>query len=318
LSELGGKRVLVAGAAGFLGANVVRTLLPLAAEVHALVRPAGSRVRLDGLPDLVVHEADVLDRDAVAGAVRAARADLAVNLVAPSGHPATWAERRHMLAVNCDGTCNLVDALAGSDCTRLVHVGSSLEYGSKSQPIREDEVLAPMTFRGAAKGAATLLCLQAAAPPVVVVRPFSVFGPWEPRRRLVPSVICAALEREELRLTAPGYRRDFVYVDDFAEAVLLALEAGPDLDGEIVNVGSGRQTANEEVVAEVERLVGRELAVRPGAYPAQPPDTGFWVADVSKAERTLGWTPRHSLADGLAATIEWFATAGTEVAHAAV
>src|SRR4051794_24380275 len=175
-----------------------------------------------------------------------------------------------MLAVNCDGTCNLVDALAGSDCTRLVHVGSSLEYGSKSQPIREDEVLAPMTFRGAAKGAATLLCLQAAAPPVVVVRPFSVFGPWEPRRRLVPSVICAALEREELRLTAPGYRRDFVYVDDFAEAVLLALEAGPDLDGEIVNVGSGRETAEQGGGGRGGRARGPRVGRRPGGSPPPP------------------------------------------------
>jgi nucleoside-diphosphate-sugar epimerase len=318
LSELAGKRVLVAGAAGFLGANVVRALLPVAGEVHAVVRPAVPRPRLDGLPDLVVHEADVLDREAVALAVRAARADLVVNLVAPSGHPATPDERERMLAVSLAGTCNVLDALAGGDCSRLVHVGSSLEYGSKSEPIREDDVLAPTTFRGAAKAAATLLCLQAPAPPAVVLRPFSVYGPWEPRRRLVPSVVCAALEGNELLLTAPGYRRDLVYVDDFAEAVLLTLAAGAEVDGEIVNVGSGRQTANEEVVAEVERLVGRELTVRVGAYPAQPPDTGFWVADVSKAKSVLGWAPRHTLEDGLSATIDWFAAAGREAAHAAV
>lgn len=317
--ELARSRVLVAGAAGFLGANIARALLGAAGEVHALVRPGTPRPRIAGLRELVVHEADLLDAEAVGRAVAGARADLAVNLVSPGGHPETAAERSRLLAVNTLGTANLVEALAAAACVRLVHVGSSLEYGWKERPISEDDVLEPTTVRGAAKAAATHVCLAwSSRLPVVVLRPFSVYGPWEPDARLVPTVVRAALRGEELRLTAPGYRRDFVYVGDFVEAVLLALTAPAGAEGEIVNVGSGRQAANEDVVAEVERLTGRELAVRTGAHPGRPPDTKFWVADVTKAKHLLGWEPRRTLADGLAATLEWFDASGLEAAHAAV
>jgi nucleoside-diphosphate-sugar epimerase len=319
LPEPAGSRVLVVGAAGFVGANVVRGLLPTASEVHALVRPESPHPRLQSLPDIVLHEADLLDRDAVAQAVRDAAADLVVNLASPGGHPKTTKERAHLLAVNTLGTSNLLDALDVAGCARLVHIGSSLEYGSKAHPIAEDEVLTPTTVRGAAKAAATLVCVSAMSRlPIVVLRLFSVYGPWEPEKRLVPTIVRAALRGSELLLTAPGYRRDFVYVDDAVEAVLGALAADETVDGEIVNVGSGRQVTNEEVVVEVERLTGRDLITRPGEYPAQPPDTEFWLADVRKARRLLGWESRHGLADGLAATIDWWESAGRESASAAV
>jgi nucleoside-diphosphate-sugar epimerase len=120
----------------------------------------------------------------------------------------------------------------------------------------------------------------------------------------VPRAIRAALSGDELPLTAPGLRRDFVFVADVAEACLEAA-VRPAIEGEVINVGSGRQVANEELVAEVERAVGRPLRIAPGTYPAHAADRGCWVADIAKARRLLGWTPRHDLAAGLAETVPW-------------
>ena len=96
--------------------------------------------------------------------------------------------------------------------------------------------------------------------------------------------------------------RDFVFVDDVVEALLLAAQL-PGAEGEIVNAGTGRQTTNEELVATLGAVLGRELDVRPGKFEARPWDTETWVADTAKAERLLGWTARTSLADGLAQTV---------------
>jgi nucleoside-diphosphate-sugar epimerase len=137
-----------------------------------------------------------------------------------------------------------------------------------------------------------------------VVRLFSVYGPWEARHRLVPQAIRAALTGEELPLTGPELRRDFVFVDDVVDACLRAASVDAAL-GEAINIGTGVETANEELVAEVERVIGKEVRTRIGAYSARETDSAHWRADISKAKRLLGWEPRYTLAAGLARTAAW-------------
>jgi nucleoside-diphosphate-sugar epimerase len=138
-----------------------------------------------------------------------------------------------------------------------------------------------------------------------VLRLFSVYGRWESPSRFIPTAIRAALGGGEMALTAPGVRHDFVYVDDVVDAMLTAATANG-VDGEVINVGSGREWTNEEVVDAVQRLTGRVVRVRTGEYPAKTADTAHWVADVGKAAALLGWRPAHDLTSGLRETIEWY------------
>jgi nucleoside-diphosphate-sugar epimerase len=300
-SELAGRRVLVTGATGFLGANLTRALRSAGADVHALVRRTGPE-----LPAGVeAHLADLRDAEATARAVSAARPEIVFHLAAASGHPDGEAARAQALAVTVGGTANLLEALREAGAARVVHAGSSLEYGASRRPMRETDPPAPVTFRGTAKAAATALVLGFGAEtgiPVTVVRPFSVYGPWERRPRFVPTVVEAALAGGPIRLTAPGIARDFVFVDDVVDAFLLAALT-PAAAGEVVNAGTGRQTTNEELVATLGEVLDRPLDVRPGEHEARPWDTGTWVADTAKAQRLLGWTARHDVADGLRATL---------------
>ncbi len=303
------RRVLVTGAAGFIGANLVKRLLREGAQVHVLVRPTTHLWRIEGdLPALVLHVADLTEGERLRSAVEAARPDVVFHLAAPGGHPTTPPARVEFLASAVIGTANLLEALAPLDCQRLVVAGSALEYGPKTVPYTETDRLEPTTFRGAAKAAASLLCLQHARAerrPIVVLRLFSIYGCWEAPSRLIPTIIRAALRGEDVALTAPGVRHDFVFVDDVVDAMLLAA-TGIGADGEVINVGSGRQWSNEDLVDMVQRLTGRTVRVRVGEYPAKPADTGYWVADIQKAAAVLGWRPRYDLASGLKRTIEWF------------
>jgi nucleoside-diphosphate-sugar epimerase len=301
--------VLVTGAAGFLGANLVRALLAEGATVHALLRPGGNPWRLAALRDTVeCHVADVADAAAVADRVREIAPRLVFHLASKGGHPADRASRLAALRTDVQGTAAVLESLERLSSTRMVHVGSSLEYGSRRVPLREDDVLAPTTARGASKAAAALLCLQRARGeglPVTVVRPFSVYGPWESRHRLVPTLLTAAIEDRSVDLTGPGIRRDFVHVADVVEGCLLAALA-KDVCGEAINLGTGVQHSNEEVVAAVEEAAGRRLSVRPGALQPRPADTGHWVADTTHARELLGWTARHTLRTGIRDSYAWF------------
>jgi nucleoside-diphosphate-sugar epimerase len=188
-----------------------------------------------------------------------------------------------------------------------VHVGSFLEYGPRERPLRESDPLLPVTSRGLAKAAAGLLASEWARAPgrsLVTIRLFSVYGPGEAETRLVPRALRASLRGEELPLTAPGVRHDWVYVEDAIEALLLAALA-PLESGECFHVGSGVQWSNEELVEQVGKATGRPVAVTVGAHPLGPADSACSVADPARARERLGWLPRHDLARGLARTAAW-------------
>ncbi len=272
MNELKGRRVLVTGGAGFIGANLVQELLRYGAEVHAIIRPGSYLWRIEKLlPGLYLHAVDMTDREGLKKTVREVSPEIIYHLAARGVAPA-FQEHREILRTNILGTFNLLEATAPLDYRLFVHLGGSSEYGAKSGPMRESDCPEPLTFYGAAKAAATLLCQQYARAnrrPVVALRAFSVYGPWESPSRLIPTAIRAALGNRELALTVPGYRRDFVFVEDLVEACLLALRAEK-ASGEIINVGTGEQWSNEEVVDLVQAVTGRRIKVRVGAYPARP------------------------------------------------
>jgi nucleoside-diphosphate-sugar epimerase len=305
-----GSRVLVTGAAGAIGANLVRALMSGGAEVHAIVRPATNLWRLaDVLSRLHLYHADLIERSRVAEHVASIRPDYVFHLA--TERPARkQPDRERLLQGIVLGILNLLDAVAALDIRRVVCTGSSLEYGPKSAPIKETDTLEPTSLFGVAKASSTLLSLQVARErgyPLVVLRPFSVYGYWEAPSRLIPMAIRAALRGDEIMLTAPGYRHDFVFVEDVVEACLCALHAG-EVNGRIINIASGQQTTNEEVVAIIGQIIGQSPRVKQGVYPAREWDTECWVADISQARDILGWEPRHMLPEGLAKTVEWFRT----------
>jgi nucleoside-diphosphate-sugar epimerase len=305
-----GRRILVTGAAGFIGANLVEALVSAGAEVHALVRASTDRSRLDALGGpFSIPVADLTDLAATRSVVRAVRPHIVFHAAASGGHHETPAAYSAVLADTLLSTSNLCHAVRDLDLHRFIHFGSSLEYGPATEPLSETREPAPTTGRGAVKAAETLWCrrfAQASGLPLVVLRPFSVYGPWESAPRFVPTVMTALLTGGELRLTRPGIRRDFVFVGDVVQASLRAALA-PGVVGEIINVGSGRQWTNEALVELAERVAGVTIRAVPSAYDTRPVDTEYWVADVSKARDVLGWSAAHQLEQGLAETYHWFA-----------
>ncbi len=309
MDDLQDKRVFLTGAAGFIGANLARGLLRQGAIVHALVKPTTNPWRIDEIASrLVTHLGDLNDRAQLQNRVSQIRPEIVFHLAVPGGHPNDADSRIAMLQTSVLGTANLLEAIAAVDVQRFVHLGSSLEYDVKNAPLTESDRLEPTTFRGVAKAAATLLCQHFARANhrhLIALRVFSAYGYWESPTRLVPTAIRAALGDGEMPLTAPGYRHDMIFVQDVVEACLLALRAESAI-GEIVNIGSGQQWSNEQIVETIQTVSGGRIRVRVGEYPARSPDTTHWVADIRRAKELLNWQPRHTLERGLEKTVAWF------------
>jgi nucleoside-diphosphate-sugar epimerase len=298
----------VTGGAGFIGANLVRGLLAEGARVSVLVRPTTHLWRLEELRSRIsLLEVEFLNSRELDGALNRTRPDFVFHLAFPSGHAVDPQSRRAMLEDGVLATAALLEALSHFGIRQLIHFGSSMEYGPRRRARREAERLEPVAFRGAAKAACSLLCLQFAREhrtPVVVLRPFHVYGYWESPARLIPAALLAAIHGSALPLTERGIRRDFVFVEDIVEAALKACRVTIPPGGAI-NLGSGRQWTNEAVIKLVEAVTGQGVRTDVGAYPTRPWDSAYLAADTRPARKHLGWSPRHSLRQGLEKTYMW-------------
>lgn len=299
-------RILVTGATGFVGACLARRMVQSGHEVSITVREQSDKWRIaDMSADLRQHCCDLRDADAVSALVQKVKPDAVFHLATYGGF-SFQRDSRTILEANFLGLANLVRACEKIDLDCFVNTGSSSEYGVKDHPMREDEVLEPLGDYGVTKAAASLFCRSEALLkqlPIVTLRLFSPYGPWDDPKRLIPYLIATAMRGEELRLSRPEYVRDFVYIDDVTTAYerVLATRVSP---GEIINIGSGVQTSLGELVGHFGSLLPIPHCSW-GAVPAKKVEPERWLADRSKAASLLGWQPEHDLNAGLAKTVSW-------------
>lgn len=303
------KRALVSGAAGFVGANLVRRLLGDGHEVHALVRPGSDPWRLEEVRSEVrVHAADLADADAVDSIARAIRPAWVFHLAAHGAYPAQRDARR-IVQTNVVGTLNLVEACLENGFEAFVNAGSSSEYGFKDHRPTEGEALEPNSVYAVAKASATLFCRYTARSLGVhlpTMRLYSAYGPYEEPTRLIPTLVLLGLEGRLPSLARPEVARDYVYVEDVVEAFLLAAATPGQEPGAIYNVGTEVQTSLHAVVEVARRVLAIGEQPRWGSMPDRGWDTDVWVADARRIRRDLGWQPRYTFEQGFQATVDWF------------
>ncbi len=316
MSGLDGTRVLVTGAAGFIGSQLVETLVRGGADVRAYVHynARGSWGNLELLAPEVTEAVDVVageiqDPFSVAAAV--ADREVVFHLAALIGIPYSYVAPKSYVDTNVVGTLNVLEACRRAEVSRLVHTSTSETYGTAVYaPIDERHPLQAQSPYSATKIGADKLAESYARSfdtPAVTLRPFNTFGPRQSLRAVIPTIIAQALSGDEVRLGSLTPVRDFTFVQDTADAFIALACAPPEVCGEVFNAGSGKSIAIGEVATMIlellgsdARLVSDDARVRPDAS-----EVFELIADASKLHAATGWTPRTSLRDGLGATIAW-------------
>ena len=300
--------MLVTGAGGFVGANLLRRLVADGHRVTGVVRPHSDRWRLADLDgDVELVEVDLCDQDSVRRVVATVRPERAFHLAAHGGY--SWQrDVTRIIATNLLATTVLVEACRQAGVAAFVHAGSSSEYGLKDHAPSEDEPLEPNSEYAVAKASATMFCRYAARHdgfPAVTLRLYSVFGPFEDPRRLVPALVAHGLRNQFPPLVAPDVARDFVWVDDVVDALVLAGAAASTRAGAVYNVGTGSQTSVGEIVDIARTVLGIDAEPVWGSMAERAWDTTCWVADNRRIRAELGWEPRTDVAAGLGRTVAW-------------
>lgn len=311
--------VAVTGAEGFIGSHLVEALVASGRRVRAMVQynSFASHGWLELLaPDVrdrvEVMLGDVRDpgsvRDLVTGA------DAVYHLAALIAIPYSYRAPRSYVDTNVSGTLNVLEAVREFGTPRLVHTSTSETYGTaQTVPISEDHPIVTQSPYAASKAGGDRLADSYHASfetPVVTLRPFNTFGPRQSMRAVIPTVIgqVAAGEREvtlgDLRPT-----RDFTYVEDTAAAFLAVGTAPADqVVGRTFNAGTGGEISVGDLVRLIGKLMDTELLVREDAQRLRPAGSEVMrlVCDASRLRAATGWSPAHSLEDGLAHTIDFF------------
>ncbi len=303
--------VLVTGAAGFIGSHVVERLLGLGRAVigvDALTDYYPRELKLENLSAFEANgsfrlvEGDLLELDLPA---LLREAGSVVHLAAEPGVRASWENFPTYLKRNVEATHRLLEALLESDVEHLVFASSSSVYGSAEHgPLSEDARRRPASPYGLSKLAAEELVAlygREKAVPATTLRYFTVYGPRQRPEMALTSFISAAAKGRQITVFGDGEQvREMTYVSDVVDATVAALEAPP---GGVYNVGGGnRATVNEMI-----RAVGAALGtgVEKVHAPRIAGEARTTWADLTRTTRDLGFKPRVSLKEGIAAQVEW-------------
>ena len=310
------KRVLVTGGAGFISSGVVRYLLaetPYEVVTLDALTYAGN---LENLADVMSHprisfvHGDIRDAELVRELVEGV--DVIVNAAAESHVEKSIRDgASEFVTTNVEGTQILLDAIRATPVERFVLVSSSEVYGTaRSEPMDEEHALEPRSPYAATKAGADRLAYSYFVTyglPIVIVRPFNNYGPRQHPEKVVPRFVTQALCDEPLTIHGDGHAsRDWLYVDDDAEAIRAVLEAPLDaVAGEVINVATGVDIS----VAEIARLV-LEVLGKPADQivhvDERPGQVERHIGSTDKAATLLGWRARTSFADGLERTVAWY------------
>ncbi len=219
------------------------------------------------------------------------------------GNHSSQTDDQETFEANVVKTFLLLQATKDIPYEAFINIGSSSEYGKKNYPMREDMVPEPLTMYGGTKASGTMLARAFAKKynkPIVTVRPFSIYGPGEAEHRFIPTVIRSLIKGEELLLDPLPYH-DWTYIDDFLDGVLTVIDHAETLAGNAINIGSGMQYRNQEVVSMLELITGLKTKIL--KTDIKRIDSSNWVAD-NKTLRLCGWKPKTKLLDGLRKTYE--------------
>jgi UDP-N-acetylglucosamine 4-epimerase len=315
-------KILVTGGAGFIGSHVCDALLEEGAVVHCLDNLStgheGNIHHLEGRTDFRFTRADIRDKVAVELAMKGVAA--VVHLAALGSVPRSIEHPIESESVNLGGFLNVLETARKLKIKRVVFASSSSVYGDCNKlPKREGREGAPLS-----PYAVTKLMDETYADlyhrlfglETIGLRFFNIFGerqdPEGPYAAAIPRFVRALLHGNAPVINGDGLQsRDFTYVGNAVQAVVRALEANADQDGQVFNVACGECCTVLDLVGKLKERLLRidpsipDVGVKHG--PERAGDVRTSLADISKARELLGYDPRYSLEQGLDKAVPWYA-----------
>ena len=304
-----GKKVLVTGGSGFIASHLCRRLIKEGADVSILTKYNSiiDNIRLANMWGRInVIEADLRNPDSLQQ-IRALKPHIVYHFAAYNHVGDSFTHITEAIDVNGRGTANLFGAYSGYK--KFIYISSSEIYGyQKAFPFSEDMTPFPVSPYAVGKYSGELYARMQRHvfnKPIVVLRPFNAFGPYQSPRAIIAELIIKCLKGEDIVTTKGVQTRDFNYVENLVNGFILAGQNDRAL-GEIINLGSGREISISTLVKEVHKLTDSKSRLYIGKLPYRPTEIWRMAADNRKAKKILKWESFIDFKEGLSDTIRWY------------
>ncbi len=303
------KNVLVTGASGFIGSHLTKELVKQGANVSILTLYDDkiNNIRLSKIWDQLTRvEADIRNLDSLK-VLKQEQFDVVYHLAAYNHVGDSFRHVSESFDVNGKGTANLLESC--SNVKQFVYTSTSEIYGlQQSVPFREECNPQPLSPYAIGKYAGELYCRMKHEMnqfPVVVLRPFNTFGPFQTTKAVIPEMIINCLLNKEIKTTEGKQTREFNFVKNIVEGFILA-GLKKNAVGKVINLGSATEISIKELVTNIHRLSGSKSQLKIGALPYRPTEIWRMFCDNKRAKEILEWEPRISFEEGLTKTIDWY------------
>ena len=303
------KKVLITGGSGFIGSHLTKRLVNLGADVSVTVKYKSiiDNVRLSPIwNNLNIIEADLRNTDSLKPLSKK-HFDIVFHLAAYNHVGDSFIHVNESLMSNAIATANLLES--DIDFGRLVYTATSEIYGyQENVPFNEDFLPFPISPYAIGKYSGELYARMKNHEnnmPIVFIRPFNTFGPYQSDRAVIPELIIKCLKNIPIETTEGKQTREFNYVDNIVDG-FIAIGTNEPINNEPINVGSNHEIPIAELVKTIHKLCESESELRIGALENRPTEIWRMSADNTRASEILGWEPKVSFEDGLKITIDWF------------
>jgi nucleoside-diphosphate-sugar epimerase len=303
-------KILVTGAGGFIGSNLVPKLVENEHDVYILERYVTGRYALGQRKDVTTVFGDLKENFSVKRIVYEIRPDIVIHLASISPVAYSYDHPIEVIEANFLATVNLAEICLReiSHFKHFLFASTSETYGEGASPKRENTPQNPNSPYGVSKHACEKYLLymrDAYGFPVTILRNFNTYGRKDNTRFVVERTIMQMLQGNTIRLGDSTPIRDFEYIDDHVNSYITCLE-NPKAKGEIFNFCTGKGVSIKELVDLIAKLTNFNGEIIWNTIPARPLDIKELVGDNSKAQRILGWRPKFNLVDGLELTIDFW------------
>ena len=310
-------RLLVTGAAGFIGSNFVHYWLEQHPDDHVaaydLLTYAGNRESLAAVEDRIVFvHGDICDGELAEKTLREERIDVVVNFAAESHNSLAVVDPTRFFRTNVLGTQTLLEAARAAGASRFHHVSTCEVYGDLAldtdEVFTEESPYRPRTPYNASKAGAdhaVRAYFETFGLPITITNCSNNYGPFQFPEKVLPLFTTNALDDEPLPMYASTQnKREWLHVLDHCSAIDLVLSEG--VEGETYNVGSGIEATIEEIADLVLELTGKPASLKT-IVQDRPGHDRRYLLDATKIRDELRWEPAHGWRDGLAETVAWYA-----------
>ena len=299
--------ILITGAKGFIGSNLLRRLIHKGYETNIIVRTKDNCWRIEDILNKTnIFFEDLNNFKLINKIINKLKPKTIFHLAAYGAYE-YQNEIEKIKKVNLDATINLLKTCSKQGFKAFVNTGSNSEYGFKKKPMKETDFLAPNSYYAIFKAATTLFCHYESISkklPIITVRPFHVYGPYEENTRLIPTLISKLLNNQSPTLVSSNIARDMIYIDDVVDFYLM-IASKPSTNGDIFNIGSGHQKTIKEVYFSISNIIKSNLKPKWNSMNNRSWDQTTWKADMSIVKKRFKWKPKNNLKQGLTKSINW-------------